>query len=988
MISNITIPSRLRKLLGRSPGLEAAVQSSLVEFGEWLSFSHVPFFPDYTDHGPSHISAVLATADNLIPGRVIRLLTPQDVAVLVLAALLHDVGMHLTTEGFSSLIQGQAELKPVLELNDEPWAHLWQTFEAEASRFTGRQNTQLFGHPEPIRAPSSDASAWTDSQYRLVGEFIRRHHTRLAHQIALYGVPGPSGSAPLRIAGPIGHLTDLAGLVARSHGMDLRLCLAYLDLRYNDHIHPLHTHALYLMALLRIADYLQIDRNRAPATLLRVKSLRSPVSVREWNKHLAVVDLNDDPNDPEALSAFITPPDVETFLGLRALFADIQTELDHTWAVLGETYGMHNRLKILALTVRRIKSNLEAAPFLSSLPFAPAHVRFEAAGADLLKLLVGPLYGDDPSFGVRELLQNAVDAVRELDSYCRRHQQSRSNLPLIEQEADVILSIDAQTDGSRTLTISDRGIGMTLDTIRNYFLRAGASFRNSSAWRQEFTDNEGRPQVLRSGRFGVGALAVFLLGDGITVTTRHVTSAGDGGLRFQASIDTDPIEVLRVPAKIGTSITVPLRTTALTQAGGTGSCIPSWYFLDSPTVLKKMNGRATHEFPGVVGPGLDSKLPTTWQSLPGITDPIVHWRRDCREKQPRILCNGILIQSGGLPYLWGDHALTIHCPTLSIFDFVGNLPLNLARTKLLLAELPFSASLIEDIARDYIAFMLVSVPPLKTIIDHRELRGYPHLSAKFGEAVVMPWVITRRGIVPLDGSALAPFGMERLLFLQIDDDRWNMTPDWPLGWAYAVLQRTLRMSDGVVFTKDLTNLVKAIGSDLASAAFGLNISGFRILGEGSRDVIEIIKQRLEVRREPHRNEEDEYDEYSNPTFLLWSVGNVDLFQVGTCKGSSEHLRSLAVQYLLTISKGRARDNRPHPLVACEVHLAATKKKNTRSPVVAAWQKYCGSEMIPLNIDERETRLSGAFKALDVYVRAWKDLISQLPRRDDERSHQR
>jgi HSP90 family molecular chaperone len=32
----------------------------------------------------------------------------------------------------------------------------------------------------------------------------------------------------------------------------------------------------------------------------------------------------------------------------------------------------------------------------------------------LLKLLVGPLYSDDPGIGLRELLQNAIDAVREL----------------------------------------------------------------------------------------------------------------------------------------------------------------------------------------------------------------------------------------------------------------------------------------------------------------------------------------------------------------------------------------------------------------------------------------------------------------------------------------------------------------------------------------------------------------------------------------------
>jgi hypothetical protein len=52
----------------------------------------------------------------------------------------------------------------------------------------------------------------------LIGEFIRRHHARLAHEIALVGVPGPTGNAIQLNALPP-DLADLAGLIARSHGL-------------------------------------------------------------------------------------------------------------------------------------------------------------------------------------------------------------------------------------------------------------------------------------------------------------------------------------------------------------------------------------------------------------------------------------------------------------------------------------------------------------------------------------------------------------------------------------------------------------------------------------------------------------------------------------------------------------------------------------------------------------------------------------------------
>jgi hypothetical protein len=123
----------------------------------------------------------------------------------------------------------------------------------------------------------------------LAGEFIRRHHARLAHEIAIYGFPGleiggGEGRFPAmgKEAGhPLMHLADLIGLTARSHGASLRVCKSYLESSplYSGTPRPMGTAVLYPMALLRVADYLQIDRQRAPAVLLRLRNPQSPVSV-------------------------------------------------------------------------------------------------------------------------------------------------------------------------------------------------------------------------------------------------------------------------------------------------------------------------------------------------------------------------------------------------------------------------------------------------------------------------------------------------------------------------------------------------------------------------------------------------------------------------------------------------------------------------------------------------------------------------------------
>ena len=65
---------------------------------------------------------------------------------------------------------------------------------------------------------------------------------------------------------------------------------------------------------------------------------------------------------------------------------------------------------------------------------------------------------------------------------------------------------------------------MTEDTIINYLLKAGASFRNSDIWRENFEDSEHHSKVERTGRFGVGLLASFLLGNKIKVKTKYLNS--------------------------------------------------------------------------------------------------------------------------------------------------------------------------------------------------------------------------------------------------------------------------------------------------------------------------------------------------------------------------------------------------------------------------------------------------------------------------------
>jgi len=318
----IRIPAKLERRLA-SAEFRGPVTTALHDFDIWVGSSRPYFFPEYTDHGPEHINGVLGTAEALCAPAAWRVFTPSDACALVLAVLLHDCAMHLTADGFVSLIR--EGLQPVQGFEDKPWGLLWQDYVAEANRFSAKQLHALLGRPDPVPPPSLDTLTWSDHQRILIGEFLRRHHHRLAHEIALGGVPGPEKERIRLTLCP--SLADLAGLIARSHGLPIRDCLADLSNRF--HLREYQgIHAVFLMALLRISDYLQIQASRAPKEIRLVQRIRSPLSQREWDAHASVRNITMTDDDPETISVQAAPPDIRCYLRLKELIEGAQRELN------------------------------------------------------------------------------------------------------------------------------------------------------------------------------------------------------------------------------------------------------------------------------------------------------------------------------------------------------------------------------------------------------------------------------------------------------------------------------------------------------------------------------------------------------------------------------------------------------------------------------------------------------------------------------------
>ena len=155
---------------------------------------------------------------------------------------------------------------------------------------------------------------------------------------------------------------------------------------------------------------------------------------------------------------------------------------------------------------------------------------FQTEVQQLLHLLIHSLYTQKEIF-LRELISNASDALDKI------HHRALTDKNVLDPDAELDIEIEVSSS-NKTLTLRDRGIGMTRDEVNE---NIGTIARSGSA---EFTrklaetDAEDEQEKLKLiGQFGVGFYSVFMAADRVVLTTRSADpdaeavmweSTGDG----------------------------------------------------------------------------------------------------------------------------------------------------------------------------------------------------------------------------------------------------------------------------------------------------------------------------------------------------------------------------------------------------------------------------------------------------------------------------
>ncbi|MGX9418990.1 molecular chaperone HtpG [Vibrio sp. RC27] len=173
---------------------------------------------------------------------------------------------------------------------------------------------------------------------------------------------------------------------------------------------------------------------------------------------------------------------------------------------------------------------------------------FQSEVKQLLNLMIHSLYSNKEIF-LRELISNASDAGDKLRF------KALTDSSLYDGDADLCVKLSFDTE-TKTITVSDNGIGMTRDDVIN---NLGTIAKSGT---KEFFANLSQDQAKDSqliGQFGVGFYSSFIVADSVTVRTRTAGDAPEQAVQWSSQGEGEyTIETVTKESR-GTDIILHLR---------------------------------------------------------------------------------------------------------------------------------------------------------------------------------------------------------------------------------------------------------------------------------------------------------------------------------------------------------------------------------------------------------------------------------------------
>jgi hypothetical protein len=447
--------------------------------------------PDYTVHDITHLDALWQMAD-LIAGPSYEL-TPTEAFVLGGAFLTHDLG-----NGLAAYPDGVEAMYA---------STVWR----DALSLMLRKKLGRAPTPEEIRTAGENVKEEATAQV------LRALHASQAERLALVSWKDrPSGTEYFLIDDVFLRQTYgwLIGKIAHSHWWDIEKLKPEFDTMLGaPAVCPAAwtVDPLRISCLLRVADAAHLDARRAPGFL---KAIRRPAG--DSNEHWKFQEMLQQPMLSTDRLVYTSPrPFVASESRAWWLCFDALQSLDKELVGVDSVLADCSRPGFVARAVQGAEDALRLSRWVRIEGWEPVDTRIKVTDVAELASRIGgtQLYGNDNLVPLRELVQNASDAVR-----ARRHLERRA-----ADYGEVTVRLGSDKEGY-WIEVADNGIGMSSKVMTGPLLDFGSSFWNSESMMQELP-GLASSAFESTGKYGIGFFSLFMWGEHVRVTSRSYRDA-------------------------------------------------------------------------------------------------------------------------------------------------------------------------------------------------------------------------------------------------------------------------------------------------------------------------------------------------------------------------------------------------------------------------------------------------------------------------------
>lgn len=445
--------------------------------------SEIPkLFSNYTIHDINHSIRVIEYMTKFLT-KPLQNYSELHLAAIVYVGLMHDIGMFASDEEIQ-------EIKCVL-------------------KETGKRDK------DPIEI----------SNYE-IQDYIRVNHGKRVEKSLDYKLNNGSSLKSQLFVNSY-DISDIIVKVCRSHTESCEWIKENISTERK--IAEFSINPIHLAILLRLGDVLDIDDRRAPLSLYYALSPKG-LSDSEWQKHIPITNYDKVTvkNDIYYITFEGECKNPEIFMALKRYIEQLNFDISKINKILEHQDDLYKFT---------IENNVVNS--ISAINFSPKEVTFKLQYKQIKKLLMGEhLYGGREN-GLRELIQNSIDAVKVM-------QEINSNKSLVSYEPTIEIFLNKD---SNEIIITDNGIGMSENVLDEFFFNIGNSFYKSDKYIKSGYEYKA------IGKFGIGFLACFMLSSEVSVITKHYESTDV--IRIDLNNNSDLIVTRHMntfPANSGTQV--------------------------------------------------------------------------------------------------------------------------------------------------------------------------------------------------------------------------------------------------------------------------------------------------------------------------------------------------------------------------------------------------------------------------------------------------